>query len=143
MKMQEQYANAPLPRVRNIASRYSETTATNGQEARGSISTARRGPAETVANVKEGDKAPDFVLKDGNDNSVRLSDFKKPVVLYFYPKDDTPGCTAEACNLRDNFSKLKSLVVLGVSMDSSESHKKFSEKYGLPFPLLSDPAGDV
>ncbi len=94
--------------------------------------------------LKPGDNAPDFSLKDSAGKTVKLADFKgKKVVLYFYPKDDTPGCTSEACNLCDNFSKLKSLAVLGISMDSSDSHKKFSEKYSLPFPLLSDPKGAV
>lgn len=90
--------------------------------------------------MKLGDNAPNFALNDSDGNTIKLSDFKgKTVLLYFYPKDDTPGCTKEACNLRDNFSKLKSkFVVLGVSMDSPESHKKFAEKYSLPFPLLSD-----
>ena len=91
---------------------------------------------------KQGDKAPSFSLKDGNGNIVRLYDFKK-VLLYFYPRDDTPGCTSEACNLRDNFPKLKGITVIGVSMDTSESHKKFAEKYSLPFPLLADTTGDV
>ncbi|MFA4819606.1 MAG: thioredoxin-dependent thiol peroxidase [Candidatus Aenigmatarchaeota archaeon] len=94
--------------------------------------------------LKPGDKAPNFSLKNSAGKTVKLSDFKgKKVVLYFYPKDDTPGCTAEACNLRDNFPKLKSLVVLGISMDSSESHKNFSEKYSLPFSLLFDPKGVI
>ena len=88
-----------------------------------------------------GDKAPDFSAKDQSGNTVSLSDFKgKKVVLYFYPKDDTPGCTKEACNFRDNFAllKKKGYVVLGVSVDSERSHKKFIEKYELPFTLISD-----
>lgn len=91
--------------------------------------------------LKPGDKAPDFTAKDQNGKEVSLHDYKgKKVVLYFYPKDDTPGCTAEACNLRDNFSAIqqKGVVVLGVSTDSEKSHKKFEEKYTLPFTLVSD-----
>ena len=91
--------------------------------------------------LKEGDKAPAFSSTDQNGNAVSLKDFKgKKVVLYFYPKDDTPGCTAEACNLRDNFSDLKkkSIVILGVSTDSVKSHKKFEDKYSLPFTLVAD-----
>lgn len=88
--------------------------------------------------MKEGDKAPAFSLKDQNGNTVKLSNFNgKTFLLYFYPKDDTPGCTAEACNLRDNMGKLK-IPVIGISMDTAESHKKFSEKYSLTFPLLAD-----
>ena len=93
--------------------------------------------------LKVGDKAPTFLLKDGKGNAVKLSNLKGRVLLYFYPRDNTPGCTTEACNLRDNFSKLKSIAILGVSMDSEESHKKFSEKFSLPFPLLADITGDV
>jgi peroxiredoxin Q/BCP len=97
--------------------------------------------------VKEQQPAPDFILpaigesdvvKDGK---VQLSTLKnKVVVLYFYPKDDTPGCTAEACSFRDanHLMQQKGVVVLGVSADDLESHKKFAEKYGLPFPLLAD-----
>jgi peroxiredoxin Q/BCP len=87
-------------------------------------------------------KAFDFKLKDQNENTVSLSDFSgKWVVLYFYPKDDTPGCTKEACNFRDGRAVLEELgaVVIGISKDSVSSHKKFSEKYGLNFILLSDP----
>lgn len=94
-----------------------------------------------MSHLKEGDKAPAFTAKDQNGKEVSLSDYKgKKVVLYFYPKDDTPGCTAQACNLRDNYSALqkKGLVVLGVSVDSAKSHKKFEEKYELPFTLVSD-----
>lgn len=89
-----------------------------------------------------GDKAIDFKAKDQNGKEVSLSDFKgKKVVLYFYPKDNTPGCTKEACSFRDNFQELtdKGIVVLGVSPDSSESHKKFEQKYELPFTLVADP----
>lgn len=92
--------------------------------------------------LKEGDKAPDFKLKDNNGNTVSLKDFRgKDVVLYFYPKDDTSGCTKEACSFRDNYPEFNKLdaVVLGVSADSEESHKKFINKYDLPFTLLSDP----
>src|SRR3954469_24572752 len=89
-----------------------------------------------------GDKAPDFKLKNDDGEEVALKDFKgKHVILYFYPKDDTPGCTKEACDFRDNskvFNK-KDTVVVGVSPDSVESHVKFKKKYGLPFQLLSDP----
>src|SRR5437016_4949774 len=89
-----------------------------------------------------GDPAPDFKLKDDGGNEVRLNDLKgKKVVLYFYPKDDTPGCTTEACSFRDDLKKFKAknAVVLGVSADSMESHAKFKQKFKLPFPLLSDP----
>lgn len=92
--------------------------------------------------IEENKKAPQFTLPDQNGNKVSLKDFVgKKVVLYFYPKDNTPGCTKEACDFRDSiedFKKIKT-IVLGVSPDSVESHKKFAEKYDLPFPLLSDP----
>jgi len=91
--------------------------------------------------LEPGAKAPDFTVNDQNGKPVSLHDYKgKKVVLYFYPKDDTPGCTAEACSLRDNFSKIraKGIEVLGVSIDSEKSHKKFEEKYSLPFTLLAD-----
>lgn len=94
-----------------------------------------------MATIKEGNKAPDFTGTDQNGNTVSLKDFKgSKVVLYFYPKDDTPGCTAQACNLRDNYSDLlkKGLKVIGVSTDSVKSHKKFETKYELPFPLIAD-----
>ena len=92
--------------------------------------------------LTEGEKAPAFKAKDQNGEIVSLSDFKgKKVVLYFYPEDDTPTCTIEACNLRDNYKVLqkKGLVVLGVSPDEVKKHKKFEEKYKLPFTLLADP----
>ncbi|HXS35916.1 MAG TPA: thioredoxin-dependent thiol peroxidase [Flavipsychrobacter sp.] len=92
-------------------------------------------------NLKPGDKAPDFTVNDQNGNPVSLHDFKgKKVVLYFYPKDNTPGCTAEACNIRDNYAALKKkgIVVLGVSVDSEKKHKNFETKYSLPFTLLAD-----
>jgi peroxiredoxin Q/BCP len=91
--------------------------------------------------LKEGMKAPSFEGIDQYGKPVRLSDFSgKKVVLYFYPKDNTPGCTAEACNLRDNHEMLlrKGFAVVGVSMDSEKSHKGFSSKYSLPFPLIAD-----
>lgn len=90
----------------------------------------------------QGDRAPAFTLQDQEGKNVSLSDFKGQwVLLYFYPKDDTPGCTKEACSIRDDYSAFGSLeaVVLGVSADSVESHKKFAEKFQLPFRLLSDP----
>jgi peroxiredoxin Q/BCP len=93
-----------------------------------------------------GDKAPDFTTRDQNGNTVKLSDFKgKKVALYFYPKDDTPGCTKEACSFRDNFAEVKKagIVVLGVSGDSQAAHQKFIGKYSLPFTLLSDPEKEV
>jgi peroxiredoxin Q/BCP len=95
-----------------------------------------------MAELKVGQKAPDFTLSDDNGQKVKLSDYKgKKVVLYFYPKDDTPGCTTEACNFRDGFSEIKArgAIVLGVSADSVESHKKFKKKFELNFPLLADP----
>ncbi|MFT3841000.1 MAG: thioredoxin-dependent thiol peroxidase [Myxococcaceae bacterium] len=88
-----------------------------------------------------GDRAPAFDLPDQTGNKISLASLKgKQVVLYFYPKDDTPGCTVEACSFRDEYAALKKkdAVVLGVSPQGSESHKKFADKYSLPFPLLAD-----
>ena len=96
--------------------------------------------------IQTGKKAPDFALKDEQGKIHRLSDYRgKIVVLYFYPKDFTPGCTTEACNLRDNYEALqeKGLVILGISYDSPEKHKAFKEKYRLPFSLLSDSSKTV
>ncbi len=90
---------------------------------------------------KEAAKAPDFSLPDGSGKTVSLKDFKgKKVVLYFYPKDDTPGCTTEACDFRDNLARIRKTgaEVVGVSADSMKSHAKFAGKFDLPFPLLSD-----
>lgn len=94
-----------------------------------------------MSELKAGVKAPEFTAKDQNGSTVSLSDFAgKKVVLYFYPKDDTPGCTAEACNFRDNYQGLsaKGIVVLGVSVDDEKSHQKFITKHNLPFTLLAD-----
>ncbi|MFH1391704.1 MAG: thioredoxin-dependent thiol peroxidase [Candidatus Diapherotrites archaeon] len=91
-------------------------------------------------------KAPDFSLKNQDEKTIKLSDFKgKKVAIYFYPKDDTPGCTKQGCNIRDNFSKLKKkgIIILGISKDSVQKHKKFSEKYRFNFPILSDEKGEV
>ena len=91
---------------------------------------------------KEGSLAPNFAAKDENGETVRLKDLRgQRVVLYFYPKDDTPGCTKEACSFRDAFAdfKKRDIKVLGVSKDSEASHKKFAAKYKLPFTLLADP----
>jgi peroxiredoxin Q/BCP len=93
-----------------------------------------------------GSTAPDFTAKDTNGDTITLSQFKgKTVVLYFYPKDDTPGCTKEAQGFRDAYAELqgKDMVVLGVSMDDEASHKQFTEKYGLPFQLVADADGTV
>ena len=89
---------------------------------------------------KEGNKAPDFSAKDQNGKTVKLASLKgkKNVVLYFYPKDMTPGCTTEACDFRDHHKKFKNTVVLGVSIDSPERHQKFIDKYNLPFTLIAD-----
>jgi len=94
-----------------------------------------------MATLKPGDKAPEINSTDQNGNPLKLDDFRgSKVVLYFYPKDDTPGCTAEACNLRDNYQDLlaRGYKVIGVSTDSQKSHQKFTEKYSLPFPLIPD-----
>jgi len=94
-----------------------------------------------MTQLSEGYKAPAFKSKDQNGNPVSLSDFKgKKVVLYFYPEDDTPTCTIEACNLRDNYSllKQKGIIVLGVSPDDEKKHKKFEQKFNLPFTLVAD-----
>jgi len=94
-----------------------------------------------TSDLKVGQKAPDFTVMDDKGEKVKLADLKgKKVVLYFYPKDDTPGCTKEACAFRDGIDKIKKrgAVVLGVSADSVESHKKFKNKFDLNFPLLAD-----
>lgn len=91
--------------------------------------------------LKKGDKAPEFVVKNQDGESIKLSDYKgKKVVLYFYPKDQTPGCIAESCNLRDNYDALlkAGYIVLGVSKDNEKSHLNFIKKQNLPFPLLAD-----
>lgn len=96
--------------------------------------------------LKIGDKAPEINAVDHQGNPISLEDFRgQKVILYFYPKDDTPGCTAEACNLRDNYDDLleKGYRIIGVSADSEESHRKFSEKYRLPFPLIADTEKEI
>ena len=100
----------------------------------------------TGADLEVGQPAPGFAMQDQYMKTHSLEKYQgKWVVLYFYPKDDTPGCTTEACNFRDDIFKLRALdaEVLGVSLDSTESHARFAEKYGLPFPLLSDAAGET
>jgi peroxiredoxin Q/BCP len=92
--------------------------------------------------LKIGDKAPDFKLMSDSGQEIKLSSFKgKKVILYFYPKDDTPGCTKQACGFRDNYAAIRQAdaIVLGVSPDSVQKHVKFRQKQNLPFPLLSDP----
>jgi len=99
------------------------------------------GQLQPVSSLKEGGKAPAFCLEDQDGKTVKLADFKgKSVVLFFYPKDLTSGCTTEACAFRDDYAKLKKkgAVVLGVSPDSGKSHTRFIEKHALPFPLLVD-----
>jgi thioredoxin-dependent peroxiredoxin len=97
--------------------------------------------------IQIGDYAPDFVLKDQHGNIIKLSDYRDQanVVLYFYPKDDTPGCTAEACGFRDHYTELKEAgaEVIGISSDDSSSHFKFAAKFNLPFILLSDTGAKV
>ena len=91
--------------------------------------------------LKEGDDAPDFTTKNQNGEDIKLADLRgKRVVLYFYPKDDTPGCTKEACSLRDSFDVFeeKGIKIFGISTDSEKSHQKFISKYSLPFDLLAD-----
>ena len=93
-----------------------------------------------MAEIKEGNKAPDFTAIDQDGEKVKLSSFRgeKNVVLYFYPKDMTPGCTTQACDFRDQYKKFKNTVILGVSIDSTERHQKFIAKYDLPFTLIAD-----
>jgi thioredoxin-dependent peroxiredoxin len=96
--------------------------------------------------VEEGGEAPDFELTSDSGERVRLSQFRgRPVVLYFYPRDDTPGCTTQACAIRDSYGEFedRGAVVLGVSPDEESSHVKFKQKYGLPFTLLADPEHEV
>ena len=97
--------------------------------------------------IKVGDAAPDFTLQSQKGESVSLSSFKgqKPVVLYFYPKDDTPGCTTESCTFRDSYQDFQELgaEVIGISSDSPDSHQKFANKYSLPFTLVSDAGSKV
>ena len=90
--------------------------------------------------VKEGNKAPDFSGKNQEGQLVKLSSFKgkKNIILYFYPKDMTPGCTTEACDFRDHYKQFKNTTILGVSIDSPERHQKFIAKYSLPFDLIAD-----
>jgi peroxiredoxin Q/BCP len=95
-----------------------------------------------MTHLKEGQKAPDFDGVDQDNQKIKLSDFSgKKVIVYFYPKDNTPGCTVEACNLRDNYEDLlkKGFKVIGISPDNEKSHKGFAGKYSLPFPLIADP----
>jgi peroxiredoxin Q/BCP len=99
-----------------------------------------------MTELKEGDKAPEFSLADAGGRKVKLSDFAgRKVVLYFYPKDDTPGCTTEACEFRDLQGSFagKNAAVVGISPDSPESHAKFAGKFSLPFTLLCDPSHET
>lgn len=102
--------------------------------------------AAIAAELELGKAAPGFSLMDQNSETRQLADYRgRWVVLYFYPKDDTPGCTKEACAFRDGYAELKQLdaEVLGVSLDNTESHAEFADKYHLPFPLLADQRGEV
>jgi thioredoxin-dependent peroxiredoxin len=101
---------------------------------------------QSVSKVETGMKAPDFTAQITNGKTIHLHDYKgKKVVLYFYPKDDTPGCTVEACGLRDEYQKVRELKaeVLGVSVDSVDSHQKFTNKFHLPFQLVADPDKNI
>ena len=96
--------------------------------------------------INEGEQAPNFSGKDQNGKTIKLEDYAgKKVVIYFYPKDDTPGCTAEACSLRDNYKSLtdQGIEIIGVSADTEAKHQKFIEKYDLPFPLIADTEKEV
>ena len=96
--------------------------------------------------VEEGKPAPDFELRADDGRTVKLSDLRgRPVVLFFYPKDDTPGCTAQACGIRDSYSEFQArgAEVLGISVDDETSHQAFREKYNLPFTLLADPNSEA
>jgi len=94
-----------------------------------------------MKHLKIGDQAPEFTSKDENGSAIKLSDYAgKKVVIYFYPKDNTPGCTLQACNIRDNYSEIQKegIIILGVSADDETKHQKFINKFELPFPLLAD-----
>jgi thioredoxin-dependent peroxiredoxin len=94
-----------------------------------------------MSTIKIGDKAPSIIAKDQHGNRIDMADFAgKKVILFFYPKADTPGCTAEACNLRDHYEELskKGFVIIGVSADNEKAQKKFSDKYNFPYPLIPD-----
>lgn len=122
-----------------------KTSAGKTPAAKSGASASKDAPRESKL-LKVGAKAPAFSLKNTEGNTVKLSDFKgKTVVLYFYPKDMTPGCTTEACGFRDDYAPLRQrgVEVLGVSGDDPASHQKFTEKYSLPFPLLSDPTHEM
>lgn len=97
---------------------------------------------QSISKIEAGMKAPEFTAQITSGKTIHLQDYKgKKVVLYFYPKDDTPGCTVEACGLRDQYQKIRELnaEVLGVSVDNTDSHQKFTTKFNLPFPLVADP----
>ena len=120
---------------------------TNTKSSAKSSAKGAKGGAEKASVALEGKKAPAFELSDGDGNRVALKDLigKNKLVLYFYPKDMTPGCTVEACSFRDNDAKIRALGanVVGISADSSARHNTFAEKYGLNFPLLADPDNKV
>src|SRR5947209_7302356 len=106
----------------------------------------RRHPGRRTMMPQVGEPAPEFEARDGAGATVRLSELRgRPVVLYFYPKDDTPGCTREACGFRDEYTALQDagVVLLGVSPDDEESHRKFAVKFNLPFQLLADPGAKI
>jgi peroxiredoxin Q/BCP len=114
--------------------------------AKKSVSNETSIPATDLETLMTGASAPNFNLPTDAGSNVSLDNFKgKTVILYFYPKDDTPGCTKESCDFRDSFARVQSkgAIVLGVSKDSVESHKKFKEKFSLPFPLVSDESGKM
>eukprot|EP00741_Cyanophora_paradoxa_P005641 tig00000923_g5468.t1 len=145
--------SAAAPKIQSVVERrvasfaYDATTRFAAAARRPTPAPVRQFVSTTIKAVSVNEKAPEFSLPDQNGNTVSLADFKgkKNIVLFFYPKDDTPGCTAEACAFRDSYEQFASAdtVVLGISSDSASSHKTFASKYNLNFPLLADTTGSV
>jgi thioredoxin-dependent peroxiredoxin len=142
----EEPTRVPVPEERNCAPNRRCCGGDEDEKPDDLVRAKHRRKDRLAAMVTEGQEAPDFELTSDSGERVRLSQFRgRPVVLYFYPKDDTPGCTAQACGIRDTFEDFEQsgAVVLGVSPDEESSHVKFKQKYGLPFTLLADPEHEV